>query len=381
MHLSSQRKKIHTYFSSKLILKTLFAFCFICLATFGNGQTTVFSETFDETENSMAGTSSEGISWVATCPSCKTGDFFEVRSGSLYAEDTNADLGTATFTFSVPAASLSAFDHFSLVFNLTGAGNVYESSGTNAMDYVQVEYSFGTGGFTLMDGLIGNDINIGQIMGTDILLGSGDLNIRVSVQNWAHDEDIKLNDITVSASAPLPVELSYFGGSLNRDNDVELNWSTATENNNEVFIVEKSTDQLRFEEVHTQKGAGNSTEPIHYSFMDKRPAQGMNYYRLKQVDFDGTTTFSKVISVKLNHENTVQVFPTVASHAVTVSIQNPTEEAQIFVFDFSGKLIQNQTIEAEQSDYKLNVEALPAGPYFIKLSGKNHDQTLRFFRS
>ncbi|MEQ9425591.1 MAG: choice-of-anchor D domain-containing protein [Cyclobacteriaceae bacterium] len=97
-------------------------------------------------------------------------------------------------------------------------------------------------------------------------------------------------------STPLPIELIFFAGE-STDRGVQLKWATATEVNNDFFTIERSTDILNFEEIVTVSGAGNSQERLDYSYLDMSPIPGIGYYRLKQTDFDGTTSYSKVIVV------------------------------------------------------------------------------------
>ncbi len=94
----------------------------------------------------------------------------------------------------------------------------------------------------------------------------------------------------------LPIELIAFNASA-AGSEVHLNWSTASELNNDYFTVERSKDGLSWEEVVRVDGAGNSIHRLDYSSVDKRPYAGLSYYRLKQTDFDGQYSISKVVSV------------------------------------------------------------------------------------
>ncbi|MEZ4900397.1 MAG: T9SS type A sorting domain-containing protein [Spirosomataceae bacterium] len=94
----------------------------------------------------------------------------------------------------------------------------------------------------------------------------------------------------------VPVQLIYFRGK-SEGNRVRLNWATATEINSEYFYVERSTDLKQFDAIGKITSAGDSRKRIEYSFLDESPLPGVNYYRLKQVDRDGTSEFSKIIAV------------------------------------------------------------------------------------
>ena len=94
----------------------------------------------------------------------------------------------------------------------------------------------------------------------------------------------------------IPVELVSFSGSI-INNTINLNWITATELNNSGFDVEKSVDNNNWNKIGFVSGNGTSTEVHNYSFVDQNPFVGTSYYRLKQVDFDGTTEYSNTIEV------------------------------------------------------------------------------------
>lgn len=102
------------------------------------------------------------------------------------------------------------------------------------------------------------------------------------------------------AVIPLPITLLDFGARSHDQRTVDLDWTTASEINNDFFTVERSQDLLTFEEVLTRDGAGNSNHPLHYADVDPAPYRGISYYRLKQTDFDGNFSYSAPVSVNLD---------------------------------------------------------------------------------
>jgi hypothetical protein len=106
----------------------------------------------------------------------------------------------------------------------------------------------------------------------------------------------------------LPVELTAFSG-WEENGQVQLAWTTQSERNSDYFVVEKSQDGRLFEAIGNVEAAGFSLVRIDYSFADPAPGPGANYYRLRQVDFDGTVNFSKVIEVWLPDAAAVAVYP------------------------------------------------------------------------
>lgn len=109
---------------------------------------------------------------------------------------------------------------------------------------------------------------------------------------------VYLDDLTIRESSPvnLPIELLYFKGSgYNSDN--VLHWSTASEDNNDYFTIEKTKDGIDWEVVDREPGAGNSSNQLYYSFVDENVESIINYYRLKQTDYDGRFKYSDIISI------------------------------------------------------------------------------------
>ncbi|HKR06341.1 MAG TPA: hypothetical protein VJY62_17020 [Bacteroidia bacterium] len=99
-----------------------------------------------------------------------------------------------------------------------------------------------------------------------------------------------------SSGAPLPIELTRFNGEAKNDK-VELTWTTSAEINNDYFTIEKSTNGITFISYGKIEGAGNTTAIQNYSYHDLNPSAGMNYYRLKQTDFNGRNEYFKIIGI------------------------------------------------------------------------------------
>ncbi len=139
---------------------------------------------------------------------------------------------------------------------------------------------------------------------------------------------------------PLPVSLSDFRASLS-NKKVYVNWATASEINSASFSVERSADNINYTLVKTIDGAGNSTTIRHYNIIDNSPLQGVSYYRLKQVDYDGTTTTYHPVSINNNNRGSFDVYPTVTS-GKEIHLRysdNDLSAYTITVTDADGKLI------------------------------------------
>ena len=174
---------------------------------------------------------------------------------------------------------------------------------------------------------------------------------------------------------PLPVELLSFTGTATAEG-VSLNWATATEKDNDRFEVQRSADGRSFETVGTVKGNGNSNTRLNYNFQDKRPMAGINYYRLRQVDFSGTFEFSKVIAVdarnKMNDAVTLYPNPTVDG-IFNVRMQPNGQEVTLQVMDISGRVLHTRNV-TNNADVMVDGKALGMRPgmYLISVkSGEN----------
>ena len=139
----------------------------------------------------------------------------------------------------------------------------------------------------------------------------------------------------------LPVTLSNFEAIIG-NGVVELEWTTQSEMDNDYFSVERTSDATNYEDVVSVEGAGNSIVRIDYSATDEEPLEGTSYYRLKQVDYDGTTSYSDLVSV-YNSQSKLSEFTTFYDGNV-VNIKYYLDIADIYsirLYDVSGKLVYN----------------------------------------
>lgn len=193
-----------------------------------------------------------------------------------------------------------------------------------------------------------------------------------------YDETIEFDlDVCEGGIIPLPVELMSFTGTP-KENTVQLDWATAMEKNNEVFDVQRSMDGKRFESIGFVKGVGNSNDVQRYSFLDKTPEPGTNYYRLKQVDSNGRSEYHRVIAVNVKGGGDNGIQMTVAPNPVSngeFSIQlnmndvgNQPSELQ--VFDMNGRIIYRQRVAegAKHLDFNTQSLGLKPGMYIITIS-------------
>lgn len=181
--------------------------------------------------------------------------------------------------------------------------------------------------------------------------------------------------IALSPDTDLPVEFTNFKGW--NDNAVNvLQWITETELNNERFEIERSIDlQNGFATIGVVSGAGNSSEVLTYAFEDTAPMLGINYYRLRQVDFDGTFTYSKIIAIDVKGLKDAQVFfPNPTLDLVSYQFNTTKEEAlKITIIDLLGKTLAETVYQTNLgiNTTKISLTAYPAGTYLIKVQNSN----------
>lgn len=178
------------------------------------------------------------------------------------------------------------------------------------------------------------------------------------------DVSIKWNLEPVAAPAPLPVELVSFKARTN-GNAVELQWVTASEEQNSHFEVERSSDGHNFSLIGTVKGQGFTQWQTRYTFKDAMPLPGNSYYRLKQVDEDESYTYSNIVSVSYTSEHVVKVYPTITSGEINVSANLPFSNA--LIVDMRGRQLQQFNLAEQTLPHTFDVRSLPSGMYLLQL--------------
>lgn len=177
---------------------------------------------------------------------------------------------------------------------------------------------------------------------------------------------------TTNPATPLPVELIKWEVSCENDK-IRAFWATGSETNNDFFILEKSRNGKEWTEVTQVNGAGNKTGTTEYSYFDQSSGDPI-YYRLKQVDYDGTekTYAVKSANCSLSNLDKINVYPVPASTEIT--IESPVEDVKANLLDINGKIIQ--TISLDDLYTTIDVSSLANGVYLIELFTA-HDRRLK----
>lgn len=163
----------------------------------------------------------------------------------------------------------------------------------------------------------------------------------------------------------MPIELLYFNGECINNETIRLKWGTASETNNDYFIIEGSSDAKKYTKIGNIKGAGNSTTSNTYIFSDITK-QGFSYYQLTQVDFDGNKTRYNPIHVDCYYEksNTIKIFPNPTSNGFSIHTESGENLDAVQIYSTSGLKVKD--INMVENNQMIDVSDLPKGLYLVK---------------
>ncbi|MBK9097716.1 MAG: T9SS type A sorting domain-containing protein [bacterium] len=206
--------------------------------------------------------------------------------------------------------------------------------------------------------------------------GSSSVQLEISYDGYSFNTDnIYWDDFCLAYI--VPVELTSFTASSN-GNEVELSWTTATELNNQGFQVERMTAGGSFEQVGFVAGFGTTTEPKAYSYVDTKLEEGSYTYRLKQLDFDGTYTYSSEVSVEVEIplEYTLeQNYPNPFNPATTIKYAIAEDGfVKLAVYNMLGEevaTIVNNIQKAGRYEVNFNASGLSSGVYVYRIETTN----------
>jgi len=178
----------------------------------------------------------------------------------------------------------------------------------------------------------------------------------------------------------LPVELLFFEAFV-KDKSVDLFWATATELNALEYVVEKTSNGKDFSEVGRVKAAGNSSVTLNYKLRDPEPDPGLSFYRLKQIDYNGEYTYSKLVATKfIDRDIKYSIFPNPAQGQASLKFVSDTDsQHEIKIFDLKGDIILEKVCMAEKGlNFKtLDISELKQGYYTVQVLSGSHINYLK----
>ena len=210
--------------------------------------------------------------------------------------------------------------------------------------------------------------------------------VRASINdpgNWTSNDataiSIEPSDYTISVNCiALPVELVQFNVRLIEEG-VSLEWQTASETNNRGFSIERIDENGKWKTIGFEEGQGSSTIQNSYTFHDEDPYYGINYYRLKQIDFDEEFEYSEIRTIHFGKRNLVcSIYPN-PTRSSLVQIDIPIEATEVFIFDNNGRLKYKNTLS--EGTHELSLPDLITGLYSVRFiyKGKIENQSLVIF--
>jgi len=180
----------------------------------------------------------------------------------------------------------------------------------------------------------------------------------------------------------IPVELTSFTANVNHSGQVELNWSTATETNNQLFEIERRTEGGQFSTIGYVEGHGTTTEPQNYTYTDVAVSTGIYFYRLKQIDFLGTYEYFDEIEVDVNGPSSfdlAQNYPNPFNPSTKINFSLAVDsKVNLKVFDVLGQEVANlisSNLVAGSHNVDFNASGLNSGVYFYRIDATGIDGT------
>ena len=320
--------------------------------------------------------------------------FAPLLSWSQYCEDFNSDSKTvldslgwdATPNNGWSVVKTGAYEGRSCFLNagIGGSINLLSecniSNSTNETVSFQYTFNFGSGLFMVGVQSAYNPPNTG-VLWLDTVENVGTwtayslsftspfnpYRIVFNLTNTSSSSKIGIDDLCFANSTEegicvlLPVELTYFtadpvnSGELTPE--IRLSWGTESELNSKSFIVLRSRNQLEFESIAEMNAAGYSSAPIEYSYTDKVSSAGQYYYRLKQLDLDGTYTFSNIVAVSVQGVQPTWSFTNGILHNISNS------NVDLVIYSSTGMIVYTHSLSTGST---MDLRFLPPGIYFAR---------------
>lgn len=194
-----------------------------------------------------------------------------------------------------------------------------------------------------------------------------------SAFGYAGTGEVEDYPIPIGASF-LPIELTEFKGEAINNSSTLLVWETVSERENDYFNVERSNDGDNWEIIGQIKGHGTNNQVNAYKFVDEKPFSDINYYRLNQVDYDGTSTYTYIISIAFSsiineEQNNISLYPNPTKNNIWISFEKELiKPLYIDIFNAVGEKVVGMLMT--EKTQQIDLSNLLAGCYFIKIDNK-----------
>ncbi len=194
-----------------------------------------------------------------------------------------------------------------------------------------------------------------------------------------------IDNVTITGLLiPTPVSLLAFSGYREANHNL-LKWTTASEQNNKGFQIERSTDGTNYSSigfVNSRAANGNSSSLLQYTFNDNNLSGSKQYYRLRQIDIDNREKLSNIILIKGQRPTVLALsglFPNPASNILNMIVDAPAgDDVELMITDINGRLIKQQSapVEAGTNTIAIDISRFASGTYTIQLTCKSNCKTL-----
>jgi len=353
-------------------VKRLF-YILLLLNSLGYSQTVIWFEGFEDYSDGDVvaadnNSNDVGVDWTIVNTALNAGTFQVQNSNSITGS--NSFSANRANGYSVNGSiwtseviDVSAYSTIDIGVTVEEVGNIEPE------DFVDVEYSLNGGAWTDMTNGQHNDDFGGPLLATDNIAGVlTTIQIRVKSYSDANGEQIIFDDVYVHGIVALPVELISFNTTL-INNEVKLEWETGSEINNDRFEVERSKDGINWELLTTVIGAGNSNTKLRYNIYDIMPYLGTSYYRLKQIDFDGSFSYSKTEVINNIKTLPVTIYPNPNRGKFKLEINDMlSDDILIIVNDGLGREIYSKVIIKEYDGSIILIDLMrkiSTGVYYV----------------
>lgn len=276
--------------------------------------------------------------------------------------------------------------------NVLGANTTtlfHKDSVTNIFNYASLKYNFfNNGTYTVTSdstssqgtwaiNTTGDSMIIDTIPFLMTELSAAHLTTRgytIKMVDAAGTLDSSFSYVTLYPMTALPVNLLSFTGEY-ANNLVTLNWSTAQEQQNKAFEVQYSADGYAFETIGTVPGKINSNLVSRYMFNTTHYQDGKNFYRLKQVDVDGHSTISSIVTIQISQQAVISLAPNPASTRLNLSVNQPVSgRLQLTLTSLTGQQVWTTRLASNSSNLTMNLPALTKGVYVVAITNSKGEK-------
>lgn len=344
-------------------MKLLHLILLCLLGTIVQGQT-IWAEDFTYTDGTTTGADNNlpaGPDWTATCPTCLTNDWLEVRSNQMQGRDTNGEAIWTSESIDISTCT----NGITYRVDLSETGTMEGCTcGCTCVDWIRVEHRIDGGawfqnshpnGGPCTQNCAGSEyVTLGDFTAftfeSACLLGTT-LELRIAVQCWAGTEFLNFDNIEVLCSPAcnlLSNDLVDFTGKKDL-NQVVLDWTTVTTTEVISYTVEHSIDGLSFNAREVFQANQTTEDFMTYQWVDEMPQNGINYYRLKMLFPNNQAAYSQIIAIEYANPTTeITLFPNPAQKSIHLRLNQPAQVSEIEVLNALGQPILRRKYHQEQ---------------------------------